>query len=504
LTCLDFPEESTVVAVGIASKGRLTAEHVAVGCFEGSAPNSSQLNEALQSAVEQVMARTGWKGRRGQQGEVEIRRAGGRRQIVGLWGLGPEKAFDRSRLESWLTSVARSARANGAPRLAIVLPPHGETQGEDSALRIGQHLMLSEYRFDRYRERKDLKGGKLGKVLLLPPPGQESLFRASLGRVQAVSSAVAFARDLGNTPPSDATPIWMEEQAREALDGLGFEVEVFGPEKLEELGMGGILGVGVGSANPPRLVRLTWGSEGPVVALVGKGVTFDSGGLSLKPPASMFDMKYDKCGACTILATAQAVAELDLPVQLRVYLPLAENMPDGAAYRPSDIVRCYNGKTVEIVNTDAEGRLLLADAIALAVEEKPDHLLEYSTLTGGAIVALGFHGAALYTPDDNLAEELLEASVRTGERLWRMPLWAEYSDDMKGNHADLRNSGGRWGSAGTAAGFLAAFTGKFKRWAHVDIAGTAHRRTAGGDSREGGATGFGVALAVEWVRRISQ
>jgi len=231
-------------------------------------------------------------------------------------------------------------------------------------------------------------------------------------------------------------------------------------------------------------------------------VTFDTGGISIKPAADMEDMKYDKSGACDVLAIARAVADLELPVRLSVYAPLAENMLSGSAYRPSDIVRCYNGKTVEITNTDAEGRMILADALAWAAEEEPEAILELSTLTGGVIIALGYQAAGLYTPDDGLAGELAAAAEEAGERLWRLPLYPEYLEEMKGSHADLRNSAGRAGSANTAAAFLSQFVGGVKRWAHLDIAGVSNVKSDHGGSC-GGATGFGIALAVNWLRHLA-
>jgi leucyl aminopeptidase len=272
-------------------------------------------------------------------------------------------------------------------------------------------------------------------------------------------------------------------------------------EALEERGMGGLVAVGAGSAQEPKLVRLELGETGPVVALVGKGVTFDTGGISIKPAKELDEMKYDKCGACTVLAVCRAVAALDLPIRLSAYLPLAENMLDGRSYRPGDIVRCYNGKTVEIVNTDAEGRMILADALAWAAEEEPDVLLELSTLTGASVIAVGQDAASLYTPDDRLAGSLLAAAEGTGERLWRMPLWPEFVDRMKGAHADLKNASGRWGSANTAAAFLSQFVGGLEHWAHLDIAGGAYVGRDGED--EPGATGYGVALTVDWLRRLA-
>jgi leucyl aminopeptidase len=231
-------------------------------------------------------------------------------------------------------------------------------------------------------------------------------------------------------------------------------------------------------------------------------VTFDTGGISIKPAADMDEMKYDKGGACAVLAVARAAADLELPVRLSVYAPLAENMLSANAYRPSDIVRCYNGKTVEIINTDAEGRMILADALAWAAEDRPESLLELSTLTGACVVALGHQAAGLFTPDDGLAGELLAAAGEDGERIWRMPLYPEYLEEMKGTHADLRNSAGRWGGAGLAAAFLSQFVGGVKRWAHLDIAGVVNLKPEQANSLAG-ATGFGVSSTVSWLRRLA-
>ncbi|MCH9648160.1 MAG: leucyl aminopeptidase [Deltaproteobacteria bacterium] len=486
-----------MVAIGIVSPGRFSADQVAIGCFEGEAPLSSRWPEKYRVAVAQLTDRPGWKGKSGQVAETQT--SEGRPQAIGLWGLGARHRFTGPLLNAWLEQVTSRAKANGSPRLAVVLPDHPETTGSEAAERVLRNLLLSEYRFDRFRSASKGEKRQLAKIEVIPTRGQDKLYRGAQQRAKVVARAVTLSRDLANAPANEATPIWMVEQALEKLHPLGFESLVMDLEELRKRGMEGIASVGQGSINPPRLLRLEWGTEGPVIALVGKGVTFDSGGLSLKPAASMVDMKYDKCGACSMIAVGQAVAELELPVRLRIYLPLAENMPAASAYRPGDILRCYNGKTVEVLNTDAEGRLLLADAMAFAVEEKPSALLEYSTLTGGAVVALGFHGAALFCPDDDFAGELEEAALKSGDRIWRMPMWPEYLQEMKGNHSDLRNSATRWGSPGTAAGFLSEFVGDLKRWAHLDIAGTAHKRSEA--SEDGGATGFGVSLAVEWLRR---
>jgi leucyl aminopeptidase len=298
-----------------------------------------------------------------------------------------------------------------------------------------------------------------------------------------------------------ATPEWIAERATRMAEELGLEIEVLVTEDLERLGMGGILAVGGGSKNPPRLVRLGWrGAESPRVALVGKGVTFDTGGISIKPAKDMDEMKWDKSGACTVLGLMQAIARLKLPLFVDAYLPLAENMPGGGSYRPGDIVRAHNGKTIEVLNTDAEGRIILADALSWAAESRPDWIVEYSTLTGSCVVALGTTGAGLYTPSDELAACLLRAADEAGERLWRMPLWPEFKEAVKGSHADLRNVAGRWGGANTAAAFLSHFVGDLQGWAHLDIAGPAY---IGGEEGDRGATGYGVALTIQWLKSLA-
>jgi leucyl aminopeptidase len=484
-------------SIHVVPAGRPEADLLAVGGFEGEAPAADGTAEEIRRAVGRLASRPGWKGKEDQLAQTE---AGAEGPVVSLYGLGARGDFTYAKLSHWLCRLAEDARQAGARRLAVALPSHAETSGP-AAGRLLRALALSVYRFDRFQSDAE-KAGRVERLAVVPPAGEEAAFRAALPGAEAVAGAIAFARDLANSPANEATPTWMEERARELAGSRGLDLTVLGADELRARGMGGLLAVGAGSAHEPRLVRLRWGDRGPRVALVGKGVTFDTGGISIKPAADMDDMKYDKSGACDVLAVARAVADLGLPVRLSVYAAIAENMLSGSAYRPSDIVRCYNGKTVEITNTDAEGRVILADALAWAAEERPDAMVELSTLTGGVIVALGFQAAGLFTTDDGLAGELTAAAEEEGERLWRLPLYPEYLEEMKGTHADLRNSAGRWGSASTAAAFLSQFVGDVKRWAHLDIAGVANVRADHGGPCAG-ATGFGVATTVGWLRRLA-
>ena len=485
-----------LASVHVVTAERPEADLLAVGCFEGETPAVDGLEEGCRQAVQRLVARRGWKGKEEQIAQTD---AGPDGPVVSLYGLGARKDFTFPKLARWFARAAEEARQSGALRLTALLPAHGETSGP-AAGRVLRALALSVYRFDRFQTDAE-KAGRVETLAVVPPAGEDAAFRAARLEVLAVVEAVAFARDLANSPANEASPTWMEERSRELAESRGLDLTVLGADELRTRGMGGLLAVGQGSAHEPRLVRLQWGDRGPRVALVGKGVTFDTGGISIKQAADMDEMKYDKSGACAVIAIARAVAALELPVRLSVYAPFAENMLSGNAYRPSDIVRCYNGKTVEITNTDAEGRMILADALAWADEERPDSLVELSTLTGGCIVALGHQAAGLFTPDDALAGELSAAGEESGERLWRLPLFPEYLEEMKGTHADLRNSASRWGSASLAASFLSQFVGDMKRWAHLDIAGVANVKAEHGGAAAG-ATGFGVASVVSWLRRL--
>jgi leucyl aminopeptidase len=486
-----------VASAYIASLDQPEAGFLIAGCFEGEPPAVDGLPEAVRGALGRLAAREGWTGRDEQVVETD---AGPEGPVVRLYGLGARKDLTPGKLGRWLTRAADEARIGGIRHLVFLLPAHPSAAGATEAERIVRHLALAGYRYDRYRT-ETADNGRLDRVGVFPPAGEEETFRAALAVAVPVVAAVAFTRDLANTPPNEASPAWIEERAREMAESRGIGLTSLGVAELERRGMGGVLAVGAGSANEPRLLRLEWGDSGPVIALVGKGITFDTGGISIKPAGDMDLMKYDKCGACAVLGIMRAVADLGLPVRLRGYVALAENMLDGRAYRPGDIVRCYNGKTVEITNTDAEGRMVLADALSWAAEEKPDHLLEYSTLTGSCVVALGHLAGGLFTPHDGLAGELLAAGEGSGERLWRLPMWPEYLEEMKAVHADLRNSAGRWGGASMAAAFLAQFVGELESWAHLDIAGVAYVKPEN-DSRPGGATGFGIASTVSWLRRL--
>lgn len=485
---------SRTIEIQIAA-GRLpaAADRWVAGVFSDREPELAPLGAEGERAARALLARPGFAADDGQVAELAL--AGGRRALL-LIGLGKASAWSEEAAGKFADRAARSAIEAGDRSLAVLVPEHDRLEGEAAAERFARRFALAGYRFDRYLAKR--KPPRLAAVTLSTTRSFRTAWRKGAEVAAAIAAGTALARDLANTPPNVATPDWIARQARDLARRWKARLTVLGPAEMKRRGMGGVLAVGGGSAHPPKMLRIELGNGRRSVALVGKGVTFDTGGISIKPAAQMDEMKWDKCGACAVLGTLEALSRLRLDARVRAYLPLAENMPDGKAYRPGDIVRCANGKTVEILNTDAEGRMILADALSWAASERPEEIVEFSTLTGACVVALGATGAGLFSPSDELAGELLAGAAAAGERLWRLPLWPEFLDEMKGSHADLKNSGGRWGGACTAAAFLSQFVGSTERWAHLDIAGPAY---VGGDANpKRGATGYGVALTVHWLR----
>ena len=319
---------------------------------------------------------------------------------------------------------------------------------------------------------------------------------------EAIAYAVRVARDVANAPPNMMNPEKLEEYARKLAGELGLGFRVLHRGELESLGMGGILAVGSGSSVEPRLIILEYNGGGKRLAVIGKAVTFDAGGLDLKSAQAMQEMKFDKSGGAAALGAVVAAARLKLPVIVVALIPAVENLPSGSSYKPLDVIRMYNGVTVEVGNTDAEGRLIMADALAYAADKyKPDYMLDFATLTGAAVVALGNHAAALFSNNDELAGRVERAAWRAGEPVWRMPLWPVYAKQLETPTADTSNIGGRAAGAITAAKFLEKFVDG-RPWAHLDIAGTAWVQEKGPwkPYYEKGATGWGVRTIVELLR----
>jgi leucyl aminopeptidase len=395
----------------------------------------------------------------------------------------------------------REAERQGARRVAAYL---GDAAAQPEALTaVAEGFLLAGYRFDRYkRERKPSVVERL--LVVGERAAKPAVWKPALEAADHVAGLVFAARDLVNEPPSIATPSYIAAHAeRLAVETPGLKVEVWAGRRLEREGLAGLLAVARGAREEPRFVQLRYAPAGAKrrVALVGKGITFDSGGLSLKPAKSMETMKYDMAGAATVLSAVAAVARLGLPIAVTAYAPTTENLPGEHAQKPGDVITFMNGKTAEVLNTDAEGRLVLADALALAARTKPDVIVDLATLTGAARVALGAGYAAVLGNDQATIDALLAAGRAVGEPLWQLPLAREYREDIRSAIADVKNVGGPEAGTITAALFLEEFVGD-ARWAHLDIAGPAFAERDTPLAGKG-ATAFGVRLLVEWLRTLA-
>jgi leucyl aminopeptidase len=446
---------------------------------------------------------------RGKRGELTvIHRPDGRGRLV-LVGLGPRARWDAEGARRAAGTVVKGLKGKGARTLAFRVPSFvGEGVPFETAARaLVDGAVLGSYEFVKYKTKTE--GGVEEVTLALG----EELGRAEAAVKKAVAEehdlteAVLWTRDIANLPADTATPERLAEEARVLGEELGLKVTVFDEKKLAEMHCGGLLAVGGGSAHPPRLIVIEYagGSKrGRTVAVVGKGITFDSGGISIKPAPAMAYMKFDKSGAVAVLGILRAAATLKVPPRVVGILCCAENLPSGTAYRPGDVVRTYNGKTIEVLNTDAEGRVVLSDGLGYAVAQcHPDEVIDLATLTGSQVVALGDDTGGLVSNDDRLAQGLLAASAATGEPLWRMPLTDYHRELVKSDVGDVRNST-EIPPAGmlTAAAFLETFVGTTP-WAHLDIAGPAYTTLTTKKYQPSyqnlGAVGFGVRVVTRYL-----
>ncbi|MEE3330897.1 MAG: leucyl aminopeptidase [Myxococcota bacterium] len=420
-----------------------------------------------------------------------------------LLGLGDSSKIDANSLRQLAGTAVKRAIATKSASLALAIPKLKGLKPATVAQALAEGVVLGAYRFDQYKQKSEDPAPRSVAVLLEGPAGLAAAKKAASDGV-VLAESQNLARDLSNEPPNVMTPVKLASVARSTARKAGLKCKVLDVKQMEKLEMGAMLAVGQGSVNPPRMVVLEHipkkkTRKTPTLCVVGKGITFDTGGISLKPSGNMHEMKHDMSGAATVVGVMRAVGLLKLPIHVVGVVAAAENMPGGKAYRPGDVIRAMNGKTIEILNTDAEGRVVLADALHYAATQyEPDAMVDLATLTGACVVALGSWATAVMTRDDTLAAELTSAGEATGETLWRMPLFDAHEQAMKSKVADLQNAGARDGGASTAAGFLASFAGDGP-WAHLDIAGTAWGNKSGGcDVR--GASGVGVRALLEWLR----
>jgi leucyl aminopeptidase len=416
-----------------------------------------------------------------------------------LLGLGEQKSFDETAFRDAVRGAATALKALGA-RDATLYLAELKAGLRPPAWSLRQAILVLRdafYRFDQLKTEKKLPTPALRAVTLAQQSGPVTLqAQAALREATATADGVELARTLGNLPPNICTPAHLAAEAGKLARQYKLGLEVLERRDMERLGMGALLAVTRGSHQPPKLIVLRYAGgakkQKPVV-LVGKGITFDTGGISLKPAAEMDEMKFDMSGAGSVLGTLRALAGMKAPVNVVGVIPACENMPGGAAARPGDVVTTLSGQTVEILNTDAEGRLILCDALTYAQRFQPDAVVDIATLTGACVIALGHVATGLFANDEKLADQLRAAGENAWDRVWRMPIWEDYQEQLRSNFADMANIGGRPAGSVTAACFLSRFARKF-HWAHLDIAGTAWK-----SGRDKGSTGRPVPLLVRFV-----
>ncbi len=486
----------TVATINLsnANAAELTADALVVGVAQdGDAPvllaDAADLENAFEGRLAAALSALGAKGK---AGEVTKLAAvdGVAAKVVLAVGLGP--VADAVQPESLRRAAGTAARALAGSKKAVVALPAADSESVGAVV---EGLALGAYAYDRYK-----KGdAPLGSATVVTPLARDKAAKAALKRAAVLGEAVSLTRDWVNTPPSDLPPATFATAATTAVKDAPVEVEVLDDKALRKGGYGGIIGVGQGSVNPPRLVRLTYRPKRAKahIALVGKGITFDSGGLSIKPADGMVTMKCDMSGAAAVITATLAIARLGIPVSVTTYAAMAENMPSGTAQRPSDVLTMYGGKTVEVLNTDAEGRLVMADALARASEDKPDIIVDVATLTGACVVALGTRVAGIMSNDDELRDTIHAISADAGEQMWPLPLPEELREKLDSPVADIANLGERWGGALSAGLFLKEFVGEGIRWAHLDIAGPAFNEGQPHGYTPKGGTGSAVRTLVK-------
>ncbi|MEV5506975.1 leucyl aminopeptidase [Streptomyces orinoci] len=506
----------TALTLSTSSAATLRADAVVIGVAKGPkgpvvAPGAEAVDQAFDGKLAAVLDTLGAGGDEGEVTKLPAP-SGVKAPVVLAVGLGELPAEDEEYTEEALRRAAGvAARAlTGTKKAAFALP----VADAEAAAAIGEGALLGAYTFTAYRGEKNGKDGKsgkngkgepLGEATILGAKPRDKAFKAAAERAVAVAEETNRARDLINTPSNDLYPASFAALAQQAGKEHGLKVEVLDDKALLKGGYGGLMGVGQGSANGPRLVRIgyTHPKAEKTLALVGKGITYDSGGISLKPAGHNETMKCDMSGAAAVFAAVVAAARLGLKVNVTGWLALAENMPSGTATRPGDVLRMYSGKTVEVLNTDAEGRLVLADALTRASEENPDAIVDVATLTGAMVMALGNRTFAVMANDDAFRTTLHEIAEEVGEQSWPMPLPADLRKGMDSPVADIANMGERMGGGLVAGLFLKEFVGEDIPWAHLDIAGPAFHEGAPYGYTPKGGTGSGVRTLVRLAERTA-
>ena len=457
--------------------------------FEGDFKPLSKLGRGMSTRVKRAMETVNFKGREGQIERIPL--PGQKTELVYLVGLGKKEKADLDTYRRMIAITVKRLKKEGVEEALVVSPrmDHKISQA------LAEGAILGNYSFDKYKTSEEEKK-KVRKLVFYKAD------ETALKKGVVLAESQNYARSLVNEPGNVINPVTLAEEAKKLAKEFKLQCRIYDEQEIQDMGMLALWSVGKGSATPPRFIHLTYKPRGRVkdrIVIVGKGLTFDSGGLNIKPGDYMRTMKMDKSGACAVLGIMRAVAQLKPKVEVHGIIGAAENMPSGTAYRPDDIIRAKNGKYIEIDNTDAEGRVTLADALSYASELKPSKIIDMATLTGACMVALGEYTAGLFTNSKNFAQEIKKIAKETGERVWELPM----DDDrlrkkIKKGPADVVNTGGRYGGAITAAMFLEEFVGEGIEWIHLDIAGPAWSKEDYGYYTQGG-TGFGVRTCVEYI-----
>jgi leucyl aminopeptidase len=469
---------------------------LAVGAFEGEAIRGEvkKIDDVLGGVLSRTCEEEKFKGEMGKSIMVNTLGKIGAQRVL-LLGLGKKSKFSQDVLRKIGIITAKRARAF-SDTLAFGIPIN-EKKGSSSAVVEG--VLLGNYEFNKYKT-NGKKGQGIKSVQLLSTKIREREFRGEAEFARIFSESTNLARDLINEPPVNMTPTKLADVAREIAKGEKLECRIFDRGDMEKKGMGGLLAVSRGSEEPPKFIHLCYepkGSAKKTVAVVGKGITFDSGGLCIKPRDNMRTMKGDMSGAASVLGVMKAVPKLHPSVRVHGLISATENMPGARAYKPDDIIRALNGKTIEVIDTDAEGRIVLSDALSYAVELKVDEIVDLATLTGSCIVALGDYTAGVMGNNERLINKIMQAAKHAGEKVWQLPMDDELRKEIESDVADVKNVGSRWGGAITAAMFLEKFVGDTP-WVHLDIAGPAFLEK-GGDWYPKGGTGFGVRTIIQYL-----
>ncbi len=491
------------IAIAGTSPLKFATTALVLGCFEDSRDSLfTACDKALEGCLSSMFETGEFKGKPNSTRLIHTLGKLPAERVL-LVGLGVKKGFDSGRLRTAAGTAMQALRAARAATFATTL--HLSASNTDGIEAVCEGALLGSYRFEQYKTKNQEDRFEFSDMTLLFPNGSKTTgVRTIVDRTRQLYGGVALARDLVSHPGNVATTGYLADAARKLAARHNLHCRVLEMAELEQLGMNALVAVGKGSVEPPRLIVLEYNGAGDrsrPVALVGKGITFDSGGISLKPGAGMEEMKTDMAGAAAVLGTLEAAAALGLKVNIVGVIPTAENMPDGNAYKPGDILTSLSGQTIEITNTDAEGRLILCDALHYTRTRcKPAAMIDLATLTGACVVALGHEASGMMGNDRRLIDGLKRAGERCGERVWELPLWDEYGETMKSDIADLKNAGSRDGGSITAGWFLKQFVGS-TRWVHLDIAGTAWS-DKGRPCTPKGASGVGVKLLVAYLSNL--